>query len=364
LLTPIIGSLDMLMRRGVGSERERRLIDGALQSAERAKTLVQRLLAFARRQPLQPIAVDIADLVKSMARLIDSTLGPQIDVRVDIAADLPPAVADPNQLEMALLNLAVNARDAMPGGGRLTIAATRESVLGQHATGLAQGRYVRLSVSDTGIGMDAATRMHAIEPFFSTKGVGKGTGLGLSMVHGLTAQLGGRLMIESALGNGTTIGMWLPVSLLPVATGEETSPRSDMRQGHSTALLIDDEDLVRMTTADMLADLGFDVIEAMSAEEGLRLLEEGIAPDVVVTDHLMPGMTGADLVRLLRNTRPDLPVLVVSGYAEAEGIPPDTARLTKPFRNADLAASLSALLPALHADQVHPVVSKMPGDRS
>jgi PAS domain S-box-containing protein len=364
LLTPIIGSLDMLMRRGVGSERERRLIDGALQSAERAKTLVQRLLAFARRQPLQPIAVDIADLVKSMARLIDSTLGPQIDVRVDIAADLPPAVADPNQLEMALLNLAVNARDAMPGGGRLTIAATRESVLGQHATGLAQGRYVRLSVSDTGIGMDAATRMHAIEPFFSTKGVGKGTGLGLSMVHGLTAQLGGRLMIESALGNGTTIGMWLPVSMLPVATGEETSPRSDMRQGHSTALLIDDEDLVRMTTADMLADLGFDVIEAMSAEEGLRLIEEGIAPDVVVTDHLMPGMTGADLVRLLRNTRPDLPVLVVSGYAEAEGIPPDTARLTKPFRNADLAASLSALLPALHADQVHPVVSKMPGDRS
>jgi PAS domain S-box-containing protein len=176
LLTPIIGSLDMLVRRGVGSERERRLIDGALQSAERAKTLVQRLLAFARRQPLQPVSVEIPRLVEGMVGLIGSTLGPTIDLRVDLAAELPPAKADPNQLEMALLNLAVNARDAMPAGGELRIGAKRERLRQAHASGIMPGHYVLLSVSDTGTGMDEETLRRAIEPFFSTKGVGKGTG--------------------------------------------------------------------------------------------------------------------------------------------------------------------------------------------
>jgi PAS domain S-box-containing protein len=185
LLTPIIGSLDMLVRRGVGSDRERRLIDGALQSAERAKTLVQRLLAFARRQPLQPKAIDIRSLVTDMADLIASTSGPRIGVRMALSENLPPALADPNQLEMAVLNLAVNARDAMPDGGTLTISAVRESVSAGHRSKLRQGHYIRLSVEDTGIGMDEATLARAIEPFFSTKGIGKGTGLGLSMVHGL-----------------------------------------------------------------------------------------------------------------------------------------------------------------------------------
>ena len=198
LLTPIIGGLDMLIRRGVGSERERRLIDGAMQSAERAKILVQRLLSFARRQPLQSVAVDVAGLVDGMVGLLGSTLGPTIDFRVNVAHDLPPAKADPNQLEMALLNLSVNARDAMPTGGTLTVSATRESVRGEQGTGLKPGRYVRISVADTGVGMDAATLERAIEPFFSTKGVGQGTGLGLSMAHGLAAQLGGALTIDSA----------------------------------------------------------------------------------------------------------------------------------------------------------------------
>ena len=176
LLTPIIGSLDMLVRKNVGSERERRLIDGALQSAERAKTLVQRLLAFARRQPLQPTAVDVAKLVDGMVGLLGSTLGPAVDLRVDLAADLPPAKADQNQLEMALLNLAVNARDAMSDGGELTIVARRDSIRGRHASGVKPGHYVRLCVGDTGAGMDEATLLRATEPFFSTKGVGKGTG--------------------------------------------------------------------------------------------------------------------------------------------------------------------------------------------
>ncbi len=345
LLTPIIGSLDMLMRRGLGSERERRLIDGALQSAERAKTLVQRLLAFARRQPLQPTPVDLAELVNGMAGLIDSTLGPKVDIRVVIAADLPPAKADPNQLEMAILNLGVNARDAMPNGGELTISASRESVRRDHAAGLRPGHYVRLSVGDTGVGMDEATRARAIEPFFSTKGIGKGTGLGLSMAHGLAAQLGGGLTITSAPGEGTTVELWLPISLdaLDPDDGPSVAPSPAIARG--TALLVDDEELVRMSTADMLGDLGYQVVEAGSAEHALRLIAEGVAPDILVTDHLMPGMSGEELARSMRAGRPGLPVLIVSGYAEAEGIAPDLPRLTKPFRNAELAERLASVHP-------------------
>ena len=256
LLTPIIGSLDMLVRRGVGSERERRLIDGALQSAERAKTLVQRLLAFARRQPLQPVSVDIPKLVDGMVGLISSTLGPTIDVHVGHAPDLPSAKADPNQLEMALLNLAVNARDAMPNGGELTIKAKQMSVGRGHSSGLKSGDYVQLCVTDSGTGMDEVTRRRAIEPFFSTKGVGRGTGLGLSMVHGLAAQLGGGLTIESAPGKGTAIELWLPISTAPVGSDEAVSTAPTARVGHGVALLVDDEELVRMSTADMLIDLG------------------------------------------------------------------------------------------------------------
>lgn len=355
LLTPIIGSLDMLVRKGVGSERERRLIDGALQSAERAKTLVQRLLAFARRQPLQPTAVDTARVVESMAGLIDSTVGPTIDVRVEVGADLPPAKADLNQLEMALLNLAVNARDAMPEGGELAISLQKESVSAQDRPGLKPGSYVRLSVSDTGIGMDEATQRRAVEPFFSTKGIGKGTGLGLSMVHGLAAQLGGGLTIESAPGEGTTVSLFLPVSAGLVGSDEEAPPALDAPIGRGTALLVDDEELVRMSTADMLNDLGFEVMEAGSAEDALRLLQTGRKPDLLVTDHLMPGMSGAELAQSARALHPTLPILVVSGYAEVEGITQDLPRLTKPFRNAELAASVSALLAPdtqAHRDQV------------
>jgi CheY-like chemotaxis protein len=256
-------------------------------------------------------------------------------------------VADPNQLEMAILNLAVNARDAMPNGGRLTIGATRESVRRSHRTRLPQGHYLRLFVADTGSGMDAETLARAVEPFFSTKGVGKGTGLGLSMVHGLAGQLGGRLMIDSAPDRGTSVDIWLPVSLMPVADDDVSdAPRSASRH-LGTALLVDDEDLVRMSTADMLADMGFDVVETASAEEALAFIVSGRTPDVLVTDHLMPGMTGADLANRLRHTHPELPVLIVSGYAEADGIAVGTARLTKPFRNADFVASLAALMPGI-----------------
>jgi signal transduction histidine kinase/CheY-like chemotaxis protein len=343
LLTPIVGTLDMLQRKGLGGDREQRLVAGAMQSAERAKTLVQRLLAFARRQPLQSVAVDLGQLVAGMGDLVSSTTGPQIRVVVEAQDDLPPAQADPNQLEMALLNLAVNARDAMPEGGTLRISANTEKVGPKHRSCLRPDTYIRLSVADTGAGMDEATLARAAEPFFSTKGIGKGTGLGLSMVHGLTSQLGGALTIQSRPGMGTNVELWLPRSTVaPEATAaavELAEPLATRR----TALLVDDEELVRMSTADMLGDLGYEVVEAASGEEALRLVNKGEKFDLLVTDHLMPGINGTDLARAVRSARPGVPVLLVSGYAEREGVDPDLPRLTKPFRKDELASSLAQL---------------------
>ncbi len=343
LLTPIVGALDMLQRRGVGGEREQRLIAGAAQSAERAKVLVQRLLAFARRQPLQPVAVDTVKLVRNMADLVSSTTGPQIKVVVEAMSALPMARAEPNQLEMALLNLAVNARDAMPDGGTLRISVAADMVCPGTDPALRTGKYIRLSVADTGCGMDDATVARAIEPFFSTKGVGKGTGLGLSMVHGLASQLGGALKIKSRLGVGTNVELWLPqTEAAPEASTAthdvETAPNSGV------ALVVDDEEFVRLSTADMLLDLGYQIIEAASAEEALRVMGKAAHVDLVVTDHLMPGMSGTDLARRIRDRNPDLPVLIVSGYAEVDGIASDLPRLTKPFRKDELATSLATLI--------------------
>ena len=343
LLTPIIGGLDMLQRRGLGGEREQRLIEGALQSADRAKTLVQRLLSFARRQPLQSIAVDVASLVTGMAELIAITTGPQIEVVVDVARDLPTANADPNQLEMAILNLSVNARDAMPSGGTLRISAAAEMIEPGHRTALSPGLYVRLSVADTGVGMDEATLAKAIEPFFSTKGIGKGTGLGLSMAHGLAQQLGGALKISSQPGLGADVEIWLPVKAGPCPAPEVDLPTAGARLV-GTALLVDDDPLVRMSTADMLTDLGFAVVEAASAEEALAVIDQGVGFDVLVTDHLMPGMTGVDLAARVQTRRPGVPVLLVSGFAETEGVDATLPRLIKPFRQVELAAGLIGLM--------------------
>jgi signal transduction histidine kinase/CheY-like chemotaxis protein len=342
LLTPIIGSLDLLGRRQTNSDRDRRLIDGALQSAERAKTLVQRLLAFARRQPLQVGPVDIAALVKGMADLIVSTSGRQIRVDLAIADDLPPALADSNQLEMALLNLCVNARDAMPEGGDLIVAATAETDPRQPEIDLAPGNYVRLSITDTGTGMDAATIKRAIEPFYSTKGIGKGTGLGLSMVHGLASQLNGDLAISSTPGAGTRIDLWLPVSQMP-ASGPDAMAETPRFDFHGRVLVVDDEDTVRTTTCSMLAELGIEAVEVATAREAQAVLRKDCAFDLVLTDHLMPGVTGAELARTIRATWACLPVLLVSGYAETQSIDIDIPRLTKPFRQAELARALADL---------------------
>lgn len=343
LLTPIVGALDMLQRRSVGSDREQRLISGALQSADRAKTLVQRLLAFARRQPLQSVPVDVAKLVRDMGELVASTTGPQINVIIDARPDLPPAMADPNQLEMAILNLSVNARDAMLEGGTMRISASTELVGNGHRSHLPSGQYVCLSVADTGIGMDASTLARAVEPFYSTKGVGKGTGLGLSMVHGLASQLNGALTILSTPGVGTNVELWLPRSMTLPAAHLPVTEAPERQPVRGAALLVDDEELVRATTSYMLADLGYHVIEAASGEEALQMLEAGRRFDLVVTDHLMPGISGTELARAVHALQPGIPVLLVSGYAERKGLDPNIPRLHKPFRKDELEASLSKL---------------------
>jgi signal transduction histidine kinase/CheY-like chemotaxis protein len=342
LLSPIIGSLDLIQRKGLGDQKSKRLVEGALASAERAKNLVQRLLAFARRQPLQTAAVDVSRLLEEMADLVAATSGPRIRLDVDLQPDLPAASADANQLEMAILNLAVNARDAMPDGGTLTISAAAEDVAAGDPD-LGPGAYVRITVADTGLGMDEETMQRAIEPFFSTKGVGRGTGLGLSMVHGLAAQLGGALRLDSRPGLGTKVELLLPVS--PEAEPAEGAfAEGDSAAGSGIALLVDDEEMVRASTAAMLIDLGYQVREAASAEEALQLLgDDGLRPTLLVTDHLMPGMTGAELARNVQVDHPELPILVISGYAEVDEIAPDLPRLAKPFRQADMAAALAGL---------------------
>ncbi len=244
-----------------------------------------------------------------------------------------------------MLNLAVNARDAMAKGGVLTIAATRESVRGRHPATLRPGHYVRLSVKDTGTGMDAATRARHRAVLLHE---GRGSRHGARALHGawLAAQLNGGLTIESHPGRGTTVALWLPISTVVADDDRPVADSAANPRALGTALLVDDEDLVRMSTADMLGDLGFEVVEASSAEEALRLVGGGLDPDLVVTDHLMPGLSGVELARDLRSRRPDLPVLIVSGYADAEGLAPGLPRLTKPVRSAELAVSLAALRPA------------------
>jgi PAS domain S-box-containing protein len=342
LLTPIIGSLDMLHRHGVGGAREQRLISAAFESAQRAKVLVQRLLAFARRQPLQPAIIDVGALVKGLADLVKSTIGPQVILNVDVPAPVPNAKADPNQLEMAILNLAVNARDAINGAGVIKISVSSRVLKAGEIADLEPGHYVHLVVADTGHGMDAATLARAVEPFFSTKGIGKGTGLGLSMAHGLACQLGGGLTIDSRPGEGTQVSIWLPASDEGPSAGlQDHGQRRTLSAG--TALLVDDEESIRLSTADMLTELGFMVHEAASAEAALRDIDAGLTPDLLITDHLMPGMTGVELARLVKERRPQIKILIISGFAEVDGIDPALPRLTKPFVQSDLAAAMADL---------------------
>nr|WP_252271653.1 PAS domain-containing protein [Pseudomonas subflava] len=344
LLTPIMGALELIRRR-LDDERSRNLIDGALQAADRARTLVGRLLTFARRQTLKPQAVELNALVGDMRDLIARSLEPMIEVAVEIPGNLPSVMVDPHQLELAILNLAVNARDAMEDGGRLEIAAAFEEVAEGAVNGLEAGRYARLIVSDNGSGMDAITLERCAEPFFSTKGVGRGTGLGLSMVQGLAAQSGGGLGIASEPGRGTRVSIWLPATEAPAEHEGEDSADAPLAPRPTQVLLVDDEDMVRHTTLLQLHDLGYQVAEAPSAAAALRMIDEGLKPDVLVTDHIMAEKTGAQLAQELRQRMPELPVLIITGYANLSPAQIDGFEvLAKPFRRTELAAHLSQMV--------------------
>ena len=345
LLTPITGALDFLSRRFANEPRASRIIDGALRSAERARVLVQRLLGFARRQALQTRPVPLSELIEGMRDLIASSVGARIELVLRCPPDLPPAVVDPNQLELALLNLCVNARDAMPDGGQLTVTVEPATVGPADRPGLAPGLYLRVSVIDTGRGMDAATLARAIEPFFSTKEIGRGTGLGLSMVHGLAAQLGGAFALASTPGQGTRADLWLPSAGAGVGA-EIAAPAARALPGVAsrTVLLVDDEALVRDATAEMLRDMGHEVTAVGSGPEALARLDAGFRPDIVITDFMMPHMDGGALARRIQG-RPDAPpVLLITGYSGRDDAVGDLPRLGKPFRQADLADAVARLL--------------------
>ncbi len=346
LLTPIAGALDLLQRKySDPNTRAARLIDNALQATDRATILVQRLLGFARRQSLQTRAIDLFDLLEGMRDLVASAIGPTVELRMHREPGALVALADPNQLELAVLNLCVNARDAMPDGGTLTIAADVATVGPGFAPKLSPGLYARLSVIDAGVGMDAETLARAVEPFYSTKETGRGTGLGLSMVHGLAAQLGGAFALTSAVGEGTRADLYLP--LAEQAEAEAARPRRAALPATGAALsvlLVDDDEIVREATAEMIRDLGHVVLEANGGVEALGKLAGGLKVDAIVTDYKMPRLNGAELARRVRKLHPNLPVLVITGYTGTTEDISDLPRLAKPFHQADIAAALAELV--------------------
>jgi PAS domain S-box-containing protein len=346
LLMAILSSLEVLRKRLADDAGALRLADNAIEGAKRGAALTQRLLAFARRQELKPEVVDIATLVASMTDLIDRACGPAIQIRQDLPPHLPPVRIDRNQFELALLNLVVNARDAMPTGGTITLAGFSD---GMRASDGSPVRQVAIRIIDEGLGMDRETLARAAEPFFTTKGVGKGTGLGLSMVQGFAVQSGGRLTIESTLGVGTTIEMRLPAAE-DIGSGEAevpaVLPAAKLEQDHSIVLVVDDDAIVRMGTVAMLEDLGHTVIEAASGAEALRILREDSSVSIVLTDHAMPGMTGLQLIGEVQKLRPQLKTILATGYADisAEGVGAgDVPRLSKPFTQQSLSTALATL---------------------
>nr|WP_295370341.1 response regulator [uncultured Sphingosinicella sp.] len=345
LLTAVIGSLDLLLRRSE-DEKARRLAKNALQAAERGAQLTAQLLAFSRRQRLSPAPLHPNEIVSGMGDLLARSIGAHVRVETRLDPTLWKALADPTQLELMLLNLAINARDAMPAGGRLTIATQNvEPVPPQLASELSPGQYVAISVSDTGTGMSPSVLARAFEPFFTTKEQGKGTGLGLAQLYGFAKQSGGTARIESREGEGTTVTLYLPrtreEAVPSISAGREVKPTQRAR-----ILVVDDDEDVRLVAATMIEEIGYEVVSAPNGEAALKALDEGRF-SLLLTDVAMPGMTGVDLARRVRPAYPELPILFASGYADVQTFGAELTEenmLKKPYRIADLAARIAAIL--------------------
>ena len=344
LLMAIMANLEILEHRVAPESPEAGLIQGAMRGAERGASLTQRMLAFARQQELVTCSANIRELVSNTRELIRGSIGPQIVLDdEDVSAELPPVRVDPVQFELAMLNLAINARDAMPHGGRIEIRAGRAR-LPASATAKA-GPYVWIEVADSGSGMPSETLDRATEPFFSTKEVGKGTGLGLSMVRGFVEQLGGMLTITSEVGAGTKVRLWFPEADEPAAQAEVAAGAATPAQAQATILLVDDDSLIASSTKLLLEAIGHSVIDVASAESAIEVLERNAPVDLIMTDYAMPGMTGLELASYVRRFRPELPVLLVTGFADLPNAPlPSVARLSKPYRQAQLEEKLASLL--------------------
>ncbi len=351
LLTAILGSLELVAKRlpaqaseasGVGT-----LLENAMQAAQRGAWLTRRMLAFARREEFELHAVDLFGVVRGMTDLLQRSLGPTVTIETRFPLSLSPVRADRNQLELALLNLTMNARDAMPEGGTVTLAAREETI--ERDVVLAPGRYVCLSVIDAGEGMDAKTLARSVEPFFTTKGAGRGTGLGLSMVHSMAEQSGGRLVLKSTQGEGTTAEVWLPVAggeVEPAAVGD-AGRGAELRPRSLAVLAVDDDALVLMNTALMLEDLGHKVFSATSGQQALEIVRRGTPIDLLITDEAMPQMRGSQLAEAVRMERPDLPIVIATGYAEpVSGDRENLPKLEKPFSQSDLVRLIDSVVEA------------------
>ena len=346
LLMAVLGSLELLRKRLPDDPKAVALLENAAQGAQRGTTLTKRMLAFARNYELKKEVAGVPELVRGMTELLQRSVGPSFNIETRFPLALKPIEVDTNQLELALLNLTLNARDAMPDGGDIILAAREESVASNNSSGLKAGHYIRLSVIDSGEGMDKETLRKAAEPFFTTKGVGKGTGLGLSMVHGFAEQSGGRLILHSRKGSGTTAELWLPVakpSAQPVAPARADAPKPIRPL---TILAVDDDALVLMNTVAMLEDQGHTVFEAYSAKEALEILQRDNLIDLVVTDQAMPKMTGTELAKVVKKEWPDISVLLATGYADR--VPGDDIglpKVTKPFLQRDLTEAILRMNP-------------------
>jgi CheY-like chemotaxis protein len=330
-----LSSLELLRKRLPYDRRYAPLVENALQALQRGSALTERMLTFARRQELRLQPTQVASLVRNMHSFLQRSIGPTVCIDTQIPADLPPALTDGNQLETALLNLALNARDAMPDGGNVMISG-RVAPASEGPPTLAPGDYVVIAVADSGTGMDAETVSRATEPFFSTKGVGKGTGLGLSMVHGTAVQSGGALFISSRRGEGTTVEIWLPLAI-GLATADQPVQHEAAAIRQLIVLLVDDDPLVLTNTAALLEDLGHFVITAASAAEAVEAQRLHPDLDVVITDYAMPDMNGLELSKALHAQDPDLPIVLASGYADFVVVQePRVSRLKKPFTQEQL----------------------------
>jgi PAS domain S-box-containing protein len=349
LLTAVLGSLELLRKRLPDDPKSIALLENAAQGAQRGRTLTQRMLAFARNQELKPEVLDIPELVRGMKELLQRSLGPTFSIETRFPLILPAVEADANQLELVLLNLTVNSRDAMNNGGEIVVAARQENIGVGHSIQLKPGSYICLSVTDTGEGMDEKTLRRATEPFFTTKGPGKGTGLGLSMVHGFAEQSDGRFMLHSQQGKGTIAELWLPAAKVSrqtvnAAHSAQAAPAKTLRP--LTILAVDDDALVLMNTVAMLEDLGHTAFEACSGKEALEILGREDSVDMVITDQAMPHMTGTELAKAIKHEWPDIPVLLATGYADR--VPGDDIglpKVTKPFLQRGLADAIVRINP-------------------